>query len=309
MTVSVVVSAYNVADILPITLPSLLAQDFSGDLQIVLVDDASMDGTAETMKRIAGSRAITVVRHESNRGRSATRNSGIAAAKGELVILLDSDIEVATDFVSSHVACHVDPRVIGLVSTPMSATPARREKFHRYIFESRRGASQCPPDLPLPFRYFVMTAASIKASALRQAGPFNERLKGYGIDLEFAYRLWRLYPEGLFRDPHISVKVHKIKTVDEAMQNFSDFGRRNLPVILNQFPELASVVGADFVWRRGQKTIKSLAGSVAIRRTALRIVRSFLPLAPFPLSSFLIRFLLAGSTVVGYREGSRRGRD
>lgn len=88
---SVVVPLYNVEPFLDRCLASLEAQTLHG-IEIVLVDDSSTDSTlskaAEYAERNASWR---IIRHEANRGLSAARNTGIAAAKGEFIGFVDSD--------------------------------------------------------------------------------------------------------------------------------------------------------------------------------------------------------------------------
>ena len=135
MNVSIIVSAYNVADVLGTTLPPLLSQDYSSEkLQIIVVNDASTDETAALLASPEWTDRCEIIHHETNRGRCATRNSGLHAATGDLVIFIDCDIEVADDFVSRHVERHADPQVTGLVSNLQPAMSPLRQKYHRYLF-------------------------------------------------------------------------------------------------------------------------------------------------------------------------------
>ena len=68
-----------------------------------------------------------------------------------------------------------------------------------------------------------------------------------GEDLEFAYRLGKNYPEGLFYSEDINVYMHNVKTLEEALSNYNQYGQYNVPIILKQFPELAPHMAADFV--------------------------------------------------------------
>lgn len=85
---SIVVPAYNVAATLPATMNSLLAQTFT-DFEIVLVDDGSTDETLEIARSFDCDRLRIV--EQANRGLAGARNSGIAAARGEVVGFCDSD--------------------------------------------------------------------------------------------------------------------------------------------------------------------------------------------------------------------------
>ncbi|SDE24040.1 Glycosyl transferase family 2 [Paracoccus isoporae] len=87
---SIVIPAYNRADKIGRTLQSCLAQT-EPDFEIVVVDDGSMDGTADRVEAIDDSR-IRCIRQE-NAGASAARNRGVSAARGRFIAFLDSDDE------------------------------------------------------------------------------------------------------------------------------------------------------------------------------------------------------------------------
>ena len=65
------------------------------ELEIVVVDDASADGTQDKLEELAnsGGRAFKLVRHEVNQGKGAALRSGFAAAEGDFVLVQDADLE------------------------------------------------------------------------------------------------------------------------------------------------------------------------------------------------------------------------
>lgn len=87
--VSVVIPVFNHAGYIAEAVQSVLEQSYQ-DFELVIVDDASVDGTAEVVSRFKDPRIISVV-HERNYGPAAARNSGIRASSGELVAFLDAD--------------------------------------------------------------------------------------------------------------------------------------------------------------------------------------------------------------------------
>ena len=90
-TVSVIIPAYNRAHLVGRAITSALAQSFK-DLEIIVVDDGSMDETRELVGSFSDS-LIRYLRHSENKGGSEARNTGIKAARGEYIALLDSDDE------------------------------------------------------------------------------------------------------------------------------------------------------------------------------------------------------------------------
>jgi glycosyltransferase involved in cell wall biosynthesis len=61
--------------------------------EIVLVDDASTDGTSEILKRLAKQKSIKLLSHEKNQGKGAAIRTGLQAVKGDLVLIQDADLE------------------------------------------------------------------------------------------------------------------------------------------------------------------------------------------------------------------------
>src|SRR5690349_8432002 len=89
---SVVVTTYNREDIVRRCVDSVLAQTLD-DFEVVVVDDASTDDTVAALERYEDPR-VRVVAHEVNRGISSGRHTGASAAKGEWVVVVDSDWEL-----------------------------------------------------------------------------------------------------------------------------------------------------------------------------------------------------------------------
>ncbi len=84
--VSVIIPVYNGAAYLAEALDSVLAQDYQ-PLEVIVVDDGSTDRTAEIARSYPAVRYLA----QTNQGHGAARNTGIAAAQGELIAFLDAD--------------------------------------------------------------------------------------------------------------------------------------------------------------------------------------------------------------------------
>ncbi len=82
-----IIPTYNRGWVIQEAIDSVLDQDFN-DYELIVVDDGSEDNTLEILE--AYGKAIAIL-HQPNRGVSAARNSGIAAASGRLIAFLDSD--------------------------------------------------------------------------------------------------------------------------------------------------------------------------------------------------------------------------
>ncbi|MBR1783969.1 MAG: glycosyltransferase [Bacteroidales bacterium] len=87
---SLVIPVYNVAPYLADCLASVARQDF-GDWEAVCIDDGSTDGSGSLLDDYSRLDVRFRVSHQANRGLSAARNAGLAMARGEYVLFLDSD--------------------------------------------------------------------------------------------------------------------------------------------------------------------------------------------------------------------------
>ena len=90
---SVIVPVFNAAGTLQRCIDSILSQSVS-DMEIILVDDGSTDGSPVLCDRLASAHDCIRVIHRDNGGLSVARNSGIQAASGSWITFVDSDDEL-----------------------------------------------------------------------------------------------------------------------------------------------------------------------------------------------------------------------
>lgn len=90
MKISVIVPVYNVKPYLFDCINSIIDQTYK-NLQIIIVDDGSTDGSSEICDQLMKIDKRIIVIHQTNKGLSAARNAGIEVANGQLISFVDSD--------------------------------------------------------------------------------------------------------------------------------------------------------------------------------------------------------------------------
>jgi len=100
--VSVIIPAYNGANYIEDTIQSVLGQTYS-NFEIITVDDASTDKTADAVKQFNDPRIKYIV-HEKNQGSDVARETGLRASRGEIVAFLDQDDYYHPEKLQAHVA-------------------------------------------------------------------------------------------------------------------------------------------------------------------------------------------------------------
>lgn len=108
--VSVIVPVYNARRYLDACVQSLRAQT-EQNIEILLVDDGSTDGSGELCDRLAAGDGRIVVCHQTNGGVSAARNKGLELARGKYIMFCDSDDAVLPRYCQAHLEAMAQPGV------------------------------------------------------------------------------------------------------------------------------------------------------------------------------------------------------
>lgn len=197
--ISVVIPTYNRAHLLSRAVRSVLRQTWS-NFELIIVDDASTDGTAQIVGTFNDPR-IFYIRRKNNGGSSATRNAGIKAARGKYLAFLDDDDEYLPEYLSAVDAafdgdtgsvkafvCQLEAVRNGSDGrqTSREITPSVRQ------YEDRRRA-QLEQLRTTPFG---TASLSIDIQCFQEVGLFDESLHA-GVDREFFVRYSRKFDFGL----------------------------------------------------------------------------------------------------------------
>jgi glycosyltransferase involved in cell wall biosynthesis len=186
--ISVVLATYNRRHSLPRAIASVQAQD-GVRFELIVVDDASSDDTLAYLATLADPRIRTITR-DRNRGPSAARNSGIAAARADIVAFLDSDDAYRPGRLAAPLAAFAADT--GLVATLSSAVKHDRSGAREAIIPAVKLAAPA-------FEWALIcdlvpveaTSITVRRQAALAAGGFCERLR-LTEDREFLIRLARL---------------------------------------------------------------------------------------------------------------------
>lgn len=185
--VSVILTTFNRAELLPRVIDSVLHQTFTG-FELLIVDDFSQDQTSEIIRTFNDDR-IKYVRHGENRGLSAARNTGIFHAIGEYIAFLDDDDEWIPTKIEKQVR-HIQrlPESVGMVYCWMN--------YH----EGNRVVSERHPKLRGNIFMYVLenqplgngSTFLVRRSVINNIGGFDETLNR-GIDGDFVRRVCLKY--------------------------------------------------------------------------------------------------------------------
>lgn len=190
--VSVIIPTHQRREALRDALESLARQSVDpGEYEVVVSVDASTDGTVEMLDALEVPYELHRVSPQS-RGRAAACNAALAAARGEVAIVLDDDMRVVPEFVERHRSHHPAGSrlcVLGAVPVELGEGSPRAAHYVKHKFDLHLSRLSDPEHLALP-RSFFTGNASLRTEVMREVGGFDDSFGIYGNeDVELALRL------------------------------------------------------------------------------------------------------------------------
>ena len=136
--VSVIIITYNRSTLLGSAIASVLNQTYQ-DFELIVVDDASPDNTAEVVRGINDPR-IRYIRHETNQREAGARNTGVQNARGEYIAFLDDDDEWLPEKLQRQVeVLDGSPQEVGAVYTGFVKIGLLTGKSIERVIPTKRG--------------------------------------------------------------------------------------------------------------------------------------------------------------------------
>lgn len=262
-SVTFLMAARNAAHTIGPAIESVLRQDYAGEVQVVVVDDASSDGTADYVPRLTN---VRVLRNSMQLGRSGSRNKGLSIIDTHLVAIQDADDVSLSHRLSSTVPLARGGRTV--VGSQLIWQDPQRGPYEGARWPSTPAAAELALAAfrtPVPHPTMLLPLELI-----RSVGGYNEDLP-VGEDLELMLRLSTAYPGLMFRNADLPSVVYSRSELDSLTYSFrSSYWRRQIALEYEAeaSPRLAWVLHASERYARQR-----------IRYLRRRVVNNFRGLA------------------------------
>ena len=193
--VSIIIVTYNNLLFTRMCLATVLGHTIHVSYELIVVDNASDDGTREYLREVAGRNPhVRVAFNEENRGFAAANNQGLALARGNVLVLLNNDVLAPPGWLAGLVA-HLDDATIGCVGpvTNRIGNEAEIETDYRTYGQMLRFAQAYTVshrgnqfEIPTP----CMFCLALRRDVLKRLGPIDERFEiGMLEDDDYAMRM------------------------------------------------------------------------------------------------------------------------
>jgi len=198
---SVIIPTHNRPDLLLRAVQS--AWEAGTDIEVIVVDDASTDGTAQVCRSLKG---IKYVRIERNQGVAGARNVGLMYSEGEFVTFLDDDDLRLPDSIDLQARALVDNPEAGFVCGGMIIVDQNYIPNGEVTHPGHPSGDVFWPILSLDFPAMGLSTL-IRKDCFSRVGLFRKHLAGID-DWDFLVRLSEFYPAivipepvGIYRQP------------------------------------------------------------------------------------------------------------
>jgi O-antigen biosynthesis protein len=194
--ISVVIPSFNGKELLAKYLPSVTGackRYAPGKIELIVVDDASTDGTAQYLKSDFPS--IKIVAHDTNKGFARSANDGVYSAAHDIVVLLNNDVELYGDFFAYFAGYFEDDAVFAVRPGLKNSAEDDVIKDSKTSGGFKNGFFEVTKIAKTESRYAFFAGGGCSAfdkSKFVKLGGFDEIFSPfYFEDVDLSYRAWK----------------------------------------------------------------------------------------------------------------------
>ena len=198
-SISVVIPNYNGQHLLERNLPSVYEalKNTQSDFEVIIVDDCSIDKSVDFIRTHYS--MVKLILNDKNQGFSSSCNKGIAKAEKDLILLLNTDIELNKTYFENQFKYFDLPDTFGVMSKIIGAKTgeiqdtARLLKYSGFKIKGNNFYYLRDESFFTPTAYLSGANALIDAKKLKEIGGFDEIFSPfYCEDFDLGLRAWRL---------------------------------------------------------------------------------------------------------------------
>lgn len=299
---SIIIPTYNRKNILKRSLGYLFEQTYpAAKYEIIVVDDGSVDGTAEMIKTLRPPCSLRYFRQD-NRGPAAARNLGIKNAKGRIIIFLDDDIFATSCLIEEHMSYH--DRFSNVFVTGHTLLLPELIKSSLFLRCARKRHERLPWNSANPvFSEFLIGNSSVKKENFLDIGPLDKTLGKYGWeDIEWGYRA---HKRGLQLKFNKNAIAHHYKnpTFEESCRLHCLMGKSAV-TFYKKHPDLTIAL------LLGVHPLLVFAKSILYNKPLVKLCQKIIPCIQsrkfFPILYFCYSVVLEYYYFIGIKEGLRK---
>jgi glycosyltransferase involved in cell wall biosynthesis/peptidoglycan/xylan/chitin deacetylase (PgdA/CDA1 family) len=282
-SLTVVIPTYQRRRLLLNALDSLGRQNVDKPSEVVVVVDGSSDGTADAIRDGAWPFVCHVI-EQTNRGAAAARNRGAQAARGDILLFLDDDMEADEGLVGTHLDAHRAGAEVVVGAMPLHPESPRNVLSEDVGRWADRLAKRCSsPGYRMDADDIYSGHLSIRRDLFHRLGGFDQRFTSGGTfgneDIDLAHRILAAGYRVVFRGDALSYQRFDITAVED-LRRWEEVGAADV-TLARLHPDLDPSLRATTVRRQPSSMLAraavtaptvTAALTAPIRRLAIALV-------------------------------------
>lgn len=212
LSISIIIPCLNEEKNIGKCIDSIKNQKYSGELEVIAVDNDSVDDTAKIIKEKG-----VILAYAENSGPAATKNAGVKLAKGDIIVFIDADCIAHSEWLTNMIMPFSDSSVGCVAGEIFSFEP--KTEIEKFLIQKKHLSQSV--NISHPFLPYAATAnAAYRKEVFEHIGLFDESLligedadMSWRMQLDTNYKLRYLYQAAVYH-PHET----RIKTLFKQKQ-------------------------------------------------------------------------------------------
>ena len=293
LQISIIIIGYNTSsDLLKLLGSIKVARGSENILEIIYIDDGSSDSSFEQFKSFSLAIHKRGKKLDKNRGRAYATNAGISMARGDWCLFVRSNEIFSSNLLLEYKKTMAKKKMLAYMGSVKYSSVDK--KLVNYLNDSRRGVGLFKEGALIHYKFLLFNNSIVQTSVCKQIG-LNVALRHYGgEEIDFSYKLNRLYPEKICACPRAFVYRDNYPSLHNHCKRLEEFGNTNLKLLPNNLQRL--IVGSALLLRGSTR----LSFCISMIYRGVAFINNCLPCTIY----FFIRFQFLLAVLKGYYKTS-----